>query len=196
MKTSSRTNQSRRMAQQQKRRNTRILRTAAMAAGIMILVVAVLLLTNRQPAAAQIDGVQEFTNLSREHTTDPVTYDQVPPVGGMHSAEWLNCGVYTQPVKNENAVHSLEHGAVWITYQPDLPADQLQKLQGLTRKSAFRLLSPYPGIPSPIVLSAWGVQLKVDTAGDPRINKFIKKYEDNGPEPGATCSGGVGTPEP
>ncbi len=58
--------------------------------------------------------------------------------------QWLNCGIYDQPVLNENAVHALEHGAVWITYNPDLSADDVQKLRDLM-PSSYIVLSPYPG---------------------------------------------------
>ena len=68
-----------------------------------------------------LDAVKEYT-VTRNHTTQPVTYEQTPPVGGDHNPTWLNCGVYTAPVPNELAVHALEHGAVWVTYRSDLPA--------------------------------------------------------------------------
>lgn len=145
---------------------------------------------------SEIEGVARFNNLSQEHVTAPVNYEQTPPVGGPHYSQWLTCGVYTTPVQNENAVHSLEHGAVWITYQPDLPADQVATLQALTKAGSYRLLSPYPGLPSPIVATAWGLQLSVETAADPRLEAFVKTYENriDGPEYGAPCSGGVGEP--
>jgi hypothetical protein len=140
------------------------------------------------------DGVTAYTGLTRGHRTGTITYLQTPPVGGDHNPVWQNCGVYSQPVKNENAVHSMEHGAIWITYRPDLSADQVQTLRGITAQSGYRLLSPYPGLPSAIVATAWGYQLKLDNAGDPRLLTFIQKYEQQGPEPGAACSGGVGQP--
>lgn len=145
-----------------------------------------------------IRGVRVYEHLSTGHTTLNVNYDPVPPVGGMHDPVPQNCGVYTEPVRDENAVHSLEHGAIWITYRPDLPSDQLETLQSITRQSAYRLLSPYPGIKSPIIVSAWGYQLKLKKADDPRLMRFIELYEQNpnGPEPGAACSGGVGAPLP
>lgn len=167
----------------------------AILAGFLILAVGIILNNSGQPPA-QIEGVQTFRNLDRGHTTGAVIYDPIPPVGGQHSSQWLNCGVYEEPVSNENAVHSLEHGAVWITYQPDLPAEEVQKLEDITRKSDYRLLSPYPELPSPIVVSAWGFQLKLDSPDDRRLMDFINKYEQYplGPEPGATCTGGVGDP--
>lgn len=143
-----------------------------------------------------IPGVQHFESLSVLHVEGRVTYPQVPPVGGEHNPVWLNCGIYDQPVRNENAVHSLEHGAVWITYDPSLPAADVEALRALTRGSTHRILSPYIGLPSPVVASAWGYQLQLDNANDPRLPQFIGQFEQGPttPEPGATCSGGVGNP--
>lgn len=95
--------------------------------------------------------VTTFSGLSRNHSAGPVTYAQTPPAGGDHSAAWENCGIYRSPVPNENAVHSLEHGAVWITCRPDLPADQVTALQSLVCSQPYGLLSPYVGLPSPVV---------------------------------------------
>ena len=152
------------------------------------------LFNDKEPVKEQIDGVTEYADLGRDHVGETVRYDQTPPVGGPHSPVWQNCGVYTESITNESGVHTLEHGAVWITYQPDLPDPEIQALQTLIRQSSFRLLSPYPDLPSQIVISAWGYQLQVEQADDPRLKDFIEQYELNpqGPEPGAPCTGGVG----
>ena len=160
-------------------------------------IIAIFLMFNaREQGKQQIEGVTEYTALSRDHVSETVSYDQTPPVGGAHNPVWQNCGVYTETIANENGVHSLEHGAVWITYRPDLPDLEVRTLQALTRQSGFRLLSPYPDLPSPIVISAWGYQLQVEQADDARIKDFIEQYElsPQGPEPGAPCTGGVGQP--
>lgn len=143
-----------------------------------------------------IAGVVTYPNLARTHVTGPVKYPQVPPVGGPHNATPLNCGIYDTPVPNENAVHSLEHGAVWITYLPSLSAADVARLRSLVSGHDHALLSPYPGLPSPVVASAWGLQLKVQRATDPRLAQFLQKYEQGPqtPELGASCSGGVGNP--
>lgn len=144
-----------------------------------------------------IKGVVTYSNLSRNHVTGTINYPQVPPVGGNHNPVWLNCGIYTAPVANENAVHSMEHGAVWITYQPSLSSSAVQTLQNLVHGHTYVILSPYPGLPDPVVISAWGVQLKVNSANDPRLAQFIAKYEQGPqtPEPGSPCTGGTGTPQ-
>jgi Protein of unknown function (DUF3105) len=151
---------------------------------------------SRKPTVA-LTGLTTYSNLSRNHVETPVTYPETPPVGGNHSAVWQNCGIYTSPVANEHAVHSLEHGAIWITYRPDLAADQVKILQDDVRGQKYGLLSPYTGLPTPVVATVWGVQLKLQTATDPRLKAFIDKYADGSkaPEPGGECTGGLGTPQ-
>ena len=147
------------------------------------------------------DGTQVYAESDHTHVNGSVTYDHVPPAGGPHNPTQLNCGIYTGPVPNENAVHSMEHGAVWITYRPELPVDQVTALQQLVSShyvgaERYLVLSPYTGIPSPIVASAWGYQLGVDQPSDPRLVQFITKFAGGGQggEQGGPCTGGVGNP--
>lgn len=143
--------------------------------------------------STEIAGVIDYPNQVRDHNDQPQTYAQTPPVGGVHSSVWQNCGVYNQPIRNENGVHALEHGAAWITYQPDLAVDGVQKLREAAGSRSYTLLSPYPGLTSPVVASAWGLQLTLSDPGDPRLAQFIANYAQGPqtPEPGAPCSGGT-----
>ncbi|MES2093595.1 MAG: DUF3105 domain-containing protein [Actinomycetota bacterium] len=145
-------------------------------------------------AGVKIAGVAKFTN-SAQHVTGSVTYPQTPPAGGNHSQILLNCGLYSKPVPNENAVHDLEHGAVWVTYDPTLSSSQLQKLRSFLPSSQV-VLSPYPGLTSKVVLSAWNVQLKLSSVTDKRIAAFFEEYWNGSqaPESGAACSGGIDGP--
>ena len=144
-----------------------------------------------------LTGMQTYSGLSQDHVTGPVSYPQTPPVGGPHSATWQNCGVYSAPVHSENAVHSLEHGAMWITYRPGLAAPELATLLKDVSGQPYALVSPYPGLPSPIVASVWGVQLKLSSARDPRLQAFVDTFKSGtqSPEPGGECTGGIGTPQ-
>jgi hypothetical protein len=113
---------------------------------------------------------------------------------------WQTCGLYDKPIRDENAVHSLEHGAVWITYLPNLPnlpQDEIERLRDLTESNDYVLVSPYPDLDSPVVASAWGKQLALESAEDPALERFIQVYVQGPqtPEPGAPCSGGVGRPQ-
>jgi predicted small secreted protein len=144
-----------------------------------------------------IGVTKSYSNLSRDHTKQPVDYPQSPPVGGPHNPTWQNCGFYSKPVRNEYAVHSMEHGAVWITYSPDLPKDQVETLRDIAQSNSYVLVSPYSDLPSQVVASAWGKQLHLNSADDPRLEQFVSAYQQGpqNPEPGAPCSGGVGSPE-
>ncbi len=136
-------------------------------------------------------GASDFVG---QHVDDePILYEQVPPTGGVHRNAWQNCGFYSEFINNENGVHALEHGAVWITYDPNLPQDQIDTLASKAEQD-YILVSPYPGMDAPVVASVWGKQLKLDSANDSRLDAFIREYRknpDNSPEPFGICYGGI-----
>jgi hypothetical protein len=164
--------------------------------GAVVTVVVIMLLLRPAPPVGMLDGMVTYNITAGQHSEAPQTYDQTPPAGGVHTAVWQNCGIYDQPVRNETAVHSLEHGAVWIAYRPDLPAAAVEALRNLARGHSHVLVAPYPDLPQPIVATAWGLQLPVQDASDPRLPVFVARYEKGPqtPEPGALCTGGTGTP--
>ncbi|QIN79786.1 DUF3105 domain-containing protein [Rubrobacter marinus] len=143
------------------------------------------------------DGVEEFdvSAGAGNHTQDPVDYEQSPPVGGAHNDVWQNATFYEEPIRNENAVHTLEHGAVWITYSPDLPQEGKDRIRELVEGRDCLMASPYPDLPggTPIVASAWGKQLAFESADDEALQQFIQAYRrgPQTPEPGAACTGGT-----
>jgi len=150
--------------------------------------------------AGAIEGIVNYrdstdkTITSREHKPGPLTYSTNPPVGGDHNPRWQNCtgDVYTEPIPKEHAVHSLEHGAVWVTYKQGLPADQVEKLKSKVEGQDYTLMSPIANLDKNVSLQAWGYQLKVDTVDDGRIDDFIRALRLNASvEPGASCSSGV-----
>jgi hypothetical protein len=143
--------------------------------------------------------------LSHDHVPGPVTYAVTPPVGGPHNAVWMNAGVYTKPVPSERAVHNLEHGAVWITYRPNLPSSQVAQLVDFFNKQSmiseasdggrsnrYVDLSPWVdnSLPSPIVISSWGYQLRVTSPTDARLQQFVNTFRHS-----QTYSPEFGSPE-
>jgi hypothetical protein len=153
---------------------------------------------SRPSDASSIDGLVQKEGLTQNHTGSTVKYDTTPPMGGDHDPMWQNCDgrVYTSPLRNENAVHSLEHGAVWITYRPGLAADQIDKLKDKVEGTDYTLMSPFPGLDAPIALTAWGKQVKVQDASDSRVDAFLSAFVKgpDTPEPGAACTGAKDTP--
>ncbi len=155
--------------------------------------VPLILLGDRPQASSDVPGVKSFENLSLQHNSGTIDYEQIPPVGGEHNPLWQNAGFYEQQVLEEQAVHTLEHGAVWITYRADLPEDQKEKLRRIVESQDCLLASPYPSLPSPVVASAWGKQLRLKSVDDPKLQEFILAYRKGpqAPEPGAPCTGGA-----
>lgn len=134
-------------------------------------------------------GVEEFP-VSPSHTAPDasVDYAQTPPVGGAHNPTWQTCAFYDKPVPSETAVHSLEHGAIWITYRPDVPQEALQPLRDLARARHKVLVSRWDrGLPAPVVVTSWGRQLKLESTRDPRLEQFIRAFPGMAPEPDAPC---------
>lgn len=147
---------------------------------------------------APVNGEQTWDakKLGRNHVETPVKYEMNPPVGGDHNPRWMNCNgdVYKNPIPEVNAVHSLEHGAVWVTYNEKAAKADLDALAGKVGKTPYTLMSPDKEQAGAIMLSAWGKQLTVDKADDPRVAQFFTKYVQGPqtPEPGAACTNGLG----
>ena len=163
---------------------------------LVVAIMAGLLYLALRPAEA-IAGVVQFPRPSRGHETGlEIAFGELPPAGGTHDPVWQNCGIYGEPLNTPNVVHSLEHGAIWISYRPDLPAEEIAAIEDAVRGQNFLVVSPYPEQRSPIVLTGWGVQLELDSPDDDRFDAFIEQYRvgPNTPERGASCTGGIGEP--
>ncbi|MCM2391023.1 DUF3105 domain-containing protein [Streptomyces albipurpureus] len=133
--------------------------------------------------------------LGRNHVDKAVQYPMKPPVGGDHHHAWMNCNgdVYKESIPNENAVHSLEHGAVWVTYNDKAAKADVEKLEKRVKGNQYTLMSPVKDQAGAIMLSAWGKQITAETASDPRVDRFLAKYVlgEQTPEKGAACTGGL-----
>lgn len=145
--------------------------------------------------AVEIDGLVVEDDLTNDHVDGEVDYPNDPPAGGDHAPVWLDCGFYPVPVPNENAVHTLEHGVVWIAYdEAEVDDDAVDELRSLFNTYGDRMVvSPYDGLDAPVVAVAWERRLEVDTTDDPRLEEFVEAFVNGGqsPEPGASCAGGV-----
>lgn len=148
-----------------------------------------------QDPSVNIAGVDRKKYKGTQHVTaeQRVAYDQSPPFGGPHDNAWAECNgtVYPTAVRNENMVHSLEHGSVWIAYNPDkIKGKALDTLKAKVEGQPYMLMSPYPGLDKPFSLQSWGHQLKLSDVNDPRIDQFIRSLRANNyqnPEPGGRC---------
>jgi hypothetical protein len=134
--------------------------------------------------------------LKTDHKEGFIVYPTSPPIGGPHHPQWQNCmgDVYTKPIDNGNAVHSLEHGAVWLTYQPETDRTAVAQLADHITGKDYTMMSPYPALSTMISLQAWGYQLTLTSLDLDAVDAFIAKYRIKASvETGSTCSGGVST---
>ncbi len=143
-----------------------------------------------------VDGVVVERVGEYEHLDTDLDYDVPAPSGGdhPHAPFWLTCGVYDGEVPDELAVHSLEHGAVWIALGPESTPEDRATAEALASGRKV-IVSDVPDLPSPIELVGWGARLPVDTMADPRAEVFVEEFIDGpgAPEAGLSCES-VGEP--
>lgn len=145
-----------------------------------------------------IDGVVAYRVESNQHTTGEVTYSLLPPPGGPHHPVYANCGFYDEAIADEHVVHGLEHGVVWLAYSPALSATHVERVRDLARAHKV-IATPYANLPAGavVVASAWARQLVLESADDPRLDRFVVQYQDGSqaPEAGGSCTGSpIGEP--
>jgi hypothetical protein len=144
----------------------------------------------------EIEGLITYGDLPSVPVDGPVTYGQVPPPGGQHARTTLECGLYFEPVEDEQAVAALATGAVWVAYNPSISVREIDDLELFGEGESDVFMAPHPDLPEPYVITAWGVQLHPDSATDPRIASFIRDYKnaDSAPYPGLPCHAGQSVP--
>jgi hypothetical protein len=167
------------LAQRKKR-----IRTATMV-GIAVLVVGVAgFFIADKATAEELPGVSMEFNEGRGHVDSgtAVHYPTATPTSGTHAEGSPRCGILDQQIPNEFAVHSLEHGAVVIWYQPTLDDATVSELRDIVNRFDHHvILSPNAEMSDPVVATAW-LRLKAYDGADPEIEEFISVYRERGPE--------------
>jgi Protein of unknown function (DUF3105) len=156
----------------------------------------------KEPDAAQPlpenppNGIEVYPATTNHTVKGPIEYERHPPTNGDHNPLWQNCGFYEEPIEDRHAVHSLDHGVVWITYRPDLPEQQIKSLRPFGKEN-YVIVSPYPGQVSPLIVTSWRVQLELEGEDDPRLRRFVNQFRisELAPLSGNRCTLGVGSPK-
>ena len=140
-------------------------------------------------------GIEVYPATTNRTVEGPIEYDRKPPTNGNHAPLWQNCGFYGEPIQDRHAVHSMDHGVVWITYRPDLPQQQIETLRPYGNEN-YVIVSPYPGQDAPVIATSWRVQLELNSANDPRLEQFVNEFKvsELAPLSGNRCTLGVGEP--
>ena len=115
-------------------------------------------------------------------------YNSNPPTSGPHLSNLQPCDLYNDEVPDEAVLHSLEHGAIWITYKDKDNSELVGQLREVfEEESAKVILSPRSQNESAIAVASWGRLLKLDEFDKQQILDFIQSNRNNSPEPLAQC---------
>ena len=141
-------------------------------------------------------GIEVYPATTNHTVKRPIVYERHPPTNGDHDPLWQNCGFYEEPIEDRHAVHSMDHGVVWITYSPDLSEQQIKSLRPYG-KEHYVVVSPYPGQNTLVTATSWRVQLELKGVDDPRLRRFVNQFRisEIAPLSGNRCTLGVGSPK-
>ncbi len=138
-------------------------------------------ITVKKPAPGQFFAAQsrDHIDIGAEHPA----YNSNPPTGGWHYDTPSQTGIYDKEFPDEQLIHNLEHGHVWIAYKPDLPADQIEKLVAIAKSYGSKIImAPRKANDAPIYFVAWEYSFSMDTVDEAPAREFIDAHRGFGPE--------------
>lgn len=135
-------------------------------------------------------GGHEIEDLSvagaNQHSTTLPDYPSDPPVSGEHAPNPYACGIHSQAIPDGGFVHTLEHGAVAIVYQPTLDAGEIERIESIVASYDSHVLSaPNEQMDSPIAVAAWAHLMRLDELDEDAIREFIDVFSQGGDAPEA-----------
>lgn len=167
---------------EQRRKLKRILKWTVVVVSVIAIGYGLILLARqgKQPLPGEA-----FTIQGKEHITVGAShpeYNSNPPTSGWHYAQPANWGVYQTELPDEQIIHNLEHGGIWISYTgiDDATKTALEKI---AKSHSKIILEPRSKNDAPIVLASWGRLQKLQTFDEQAVLNFIKDNSNKSPEP-------------
>lgn len=121
---------------------------------------------------------QTHIDVGAEHPA----YNSNPPTSGWHYIQPAPWGPYQNELPDEQLIHNLEHGGIWISYKnvDQQTKDALEKIAGRESKV---VVGPRSKNSAPIVLASWGRLLELQSFDEKIVRDFIKANRNRSPEP-------------
>lgn len=139
----------------------------------------------QQVEAVSLDGkVEEFEIEGRDHISPgtKVNYKTNPPTSGGHLATTKKWGVYNKKIEDKMALHSLEHGGIWISYK-NMDDESIKILEEIGKSNSQSVIvSPRENNDNNLVVASWGKMMRLETVDKTLIQKYINTYKNQSPE--------------
>lgn len=155
-------------------------------AGLVVIIGGGWFLVNAASPKGQ-DYSQEISLLERSHIADGTThnsYNSNPPTSGPHYANPAPARFYDKELPDEQLVHNLEHGNIWIAYKSGLSRDAMDIIKDFGDRNVIVTLRSKND--TDIALAAWGrldkFNIETSDIDKQRIKDFVSRYQNRGPE--------------
>jgi hypothetical protein len=125
--------------------------------------------------------------------TEELEITALPPTSGPHFGQVATAGMRNEEIPDGHLIHNLEHGDIWISYNPAVSETIVDELRQFLDGKV--VITPRSMNEQDIVLAAWGRldSFNIEESGLPeeRIRDFIKRYKYSGPERITSPSRGI-----
>src|SRR3989344_5631667 len=81
-------------------------------------------------------------------------YTSNPPTSGPHYNQTARSGFRNEVISDQNIIHNLEHGDIWIAYHPRIAEEVVEELKQFG--AAKVIITPRETNETDIALAAWG----------------------------------------
>jgi hypothetical protein len=128
--------------------------------------------------------VEEFEIEGANHVSpgQSVSYNTNPPTSGSHWANPADWRFNDKELPDEQLVHNIEHGGIWITYK-DLDEVSINKLKSIAKNNSNSVvITKREENDDPIVIASWGRMIRLSEVDEAMIQKYIDTYINQSPE--------------
>lgn len=173
----------RKQAEKQQRKQQRMIIGGVV--GLLVVALALFLVLRPDPWADVPDNSVVFPSLGRDHIEvgdEHIAYNSNPPTSGPHAGS-IGLGIYTQQFPDENMIHNLEHGHIWLSYRDASDVEAIQLLTNIQQKYSNLVVVTYrPENDDRVVAAAWTRLLLLDELESDQIEAFITRFNNQSPE--------------